>query len=74
MIKLLDLLENIEIKNPNYYQQLLDSYDNRKLSISSKKYFQGIIDSIKKQNNLVTPKQFDILQRLKTGDFNYGKK
>lgn len=63
-----------EIKNPDYYQQLLNSYDNRRLSISSKKYFQGIIDSIKRQNNLATPKQFDILQRLKTGDFNYGKK
>jgi hypothetical protein len=33
-------------------------------------YLQGIINSVKKQNSLATPKQFDILQRLKTGDFN----
>ena len=76
-MKLTDILKEIqyvEIKNINYYQQLLDSYDNRRLSISSKKYFQGIINFTKKQNGLVTPKQFDMLQRLKTGDFNYGKK
>jgi hypothetical protein len=43
-------------------------------SYSQRKYLQGIIDSVKKQNSLATDKQFDILQRLKTGDFNYGKK
>jgi hypothetical protein len=74
MIKLIDLLENVEIKNINYYQQLLDSYDQRRLSIPSKQCYQKIIDSVKKRNNLATPKQFNLLQRLKTGDFNYGKK
>jgi hypothetical protein len=74
MIKLRDLLESIEIKNINYYQQLLDSYDQRKLSISSKQFYQKLIDSIKSKNGLATEKQFSILQRLKTGDFNYGKK
>jgi len=29
---------------------------------------------LKKQNGLATPKQYDILQRIKSGDFNYGKK
>ena len=74
MIKLIDLLENVEIKNINYYQQLLDSYDQRKLSIASKQFYQKLIDSIKKKNGLATEKQLSILQRLKTGDFNYGKK
>lgn len=74
MIKLINLLENIEVKNPNYYQQLLNSFTDKQLSSSSKKLFQGIIDSIKKKNNLATQKQFNILQRLKSGDFNYGKK
>jgi hypothetical protein len=62
---------NIEIKNIDYYQQLLDM---NRYSLSQRKYLQGIINYAKKQNGLVTPKQFDILQRLKTGDFNYGKK
>jgi len=71
MIKLMDLLENMEIKNLNYFQQILDQ---SKFSPSSRKYLQGVIDSVKKQNNLATPKQFNILQRLKTGDFKYHPK
>jgi hypothetical protein len=74
MIKLRNLLEDIKIENLNYYQQLLNSYDQRKLSISSKQFYQKLIDSIKKKNGLATEKQLSILQRLKTGDFNYGKK
>jgi hypothetical protein len=62
---------NIKINNVNYYQQLLDM---NRYSLSQRKYLQGIINFAKKQNGLVTPKQFDILQRLKSGDFNYGKK
>jgi hypothetical protein len=74
MIKLLDLLNeepNREIKNVGYYQQILNinSY-----SPERKKYLQGVIDSVKKQNGLATPKQYDTLQRIKSGDFNYGKK
>ena len=67
----MDLLENMEIKNLNYFQQILDQ---SKFSPSSRKYLQGVIDSVKKQNNLATPKQFNILQRLKTGDFKYHPK
>jgi hypothetical protein len=62
---------NIEIKNIDYFQQLLDI---NQYSLSQRNYLQGVINSVKKQNNLATSKQFDILQRLKTGDFNYGKK
>ncbi len=32
------------------------------------------VSKLKKQNGLAIGKQFSILQRLKTGDFNYGKK
>lgn len=71
MIKLIDLLENIEIKNINYFQQLLDQ---SRLSPQSRKIIQGIINSVKKQNGLATPRQFDTLQRLKTGNFNYHSK
>jgi hypothetical protein len=74
MIKLVDLLKETpshEVKNPNYFQQLLDM---NRYSPSQRKFLQGVIDSVKRQNNLATEKQFDILQRLKTGDFNWGKK
>lgn len=74
MIKLVDLLKETsshEVKNPDYFQQLLDM---NRYSPSQRKFLQGIIDSVKKQNNLATERQFDILQRIKSGDFNYGKK
>jgi hypothetical protein len=60
-----------EIKNPDYFQQLLDM---NRYSHSQRKFLQDVINSVKRQNNLATDKQFDILQRLKTGDFNWGKK
>jgi hypothetical protein len=63
-----------EVKNPVYFQKMLDSYSTNKLSNQSKQYFQGIIKSVEKQGGLATRKQYDILQRLRTGDFNYGKK
>jgi hypothetical protein len=73
MIKLIDLLEgNLEVKNLNYYQQILDKSNN--ISSSQRIYLQKILDSIKKQNNLATPRQFDILNRIKTGNFKYHSK
>jgi len=63
--------DSIKIGNIDFYQQVLNM--NKYPSIQ-RNYLQGIINSVKKQNSLATPKQFDILQRLKTGDFNYGKK
>ena len=73
MIKLIDLLEgNLEVKNLNYYQQILDKSNN--ISSSQRMYLQKILDSIKKQNNLATPRQFDILNRIKTGNFKYNSK
>lgn len=75
MIKLIDLLNespNIEIKNLDFYQQVLDKSNG--LSISNRQFFQKIINTIKKQNGLATPRQFDILKRLKNGDFTYHSK
>jgi hypothetical protein len=66
-----ELEDKYEIKNPDYFQQLLDM---SRYSSSQRQFLQGVINSVKKQNNLATEKQFDILQRLKTGDFNWGKK
>jgi hypothetical protein len=60
-----------EIKNINYYQQILDksNYDPNKRT-----YLQGVINSVKKQNSLATDNQFNTLQRILTGNFNYGPK
>jgi hypothetical protein len=63
--------DSIKIGNIDFYQQVLNM---NKYPPVQRNYLQGIINSVKKQNNLATPKQFDILQRLKTGNFNYGKK
>ena len=64
--------ENQQIKNINYYQQILDQSNG--LSITQRQYFQKIINSIKKQNNKVTPRQHDLLQRIKSGNFTYSTK
>jgi hypothetical protein len=72
MIKLIDILTEItedrEIKSIEYYQQLLNMSNG--LSHSTAKYFQGVINSVKKQNGKATEKQWNILQRIETGNFN----
>ncbi len=69
MIKLYDLLfEDKEIKNIDYYQKLLSMNNN--ISPSTAKYFQDVINSVKKAKGKTTEKQWNILQRIKTGDFN----
>lgn len=64
--------ENQQIQNINYYQQILDQSNG--LSITQRQYFQKIINSIKKQKNIVTPRQHDLLQRIKSGNFKYSTK
>jgi hypothetical protein len=63
--------KNNEIKNINYFQQLLD---NTSYSAKDRNFLQGVVNSVKKQNNLASDKQFEILQGLKSGNSNYGKK
>ena len=70
MIKLIDILTEVvqdrEVKSIEYYQQLLK---NTNVSPSTYKLFQDVINSVKKQNGKATEKQWDILQRIKTGVF-----
>ena len=69
----MNLLEVLsDTVNINYYQRLLDL--NGKISITQRKYLQGVLDSIKSKEGKVTPKQYDILQRIKKGDFSYHSK
>jgi len=65
---------NMIKKNMNYYKQLLDTYDTRKMSAASRKYYNNLINAGKKQDGMVTEAQLRELDRLKTGDFNFGKK
>ena len=70
MIKLIDILveitEDREVKSIEHYQQLLK---NTKVSPSTYKLFQDTINLVKKQDGKATEKQWDILQRIKTGVF-----
>ena len=67
-------MSRYEIKNPDYYSQLLDTYTSRVLPSSSKKFYKSLIETVKKQNGLVTEKQLNELDRLKTGNFDFGKR
>lgn len=69
MIKLVDLLFEDKEVNVNFYQQVLDKSNG--VSISSRKYFQSVIDSVKKRGGKATPRQYDILERIRRGDFSY---
>jgi len=84
MIKLIDILTEItedrKIKSIEHYQQFLNISNG--LPQSTAKYFQDVINSVKKQNEkatdkqleedgyAVTEKQYAVLQRIKTGKFN----
>jgi hypothetical protein len=61
-------------KNMNYYKQLLDSYDGKKMSISDRKFYNSLIETGKKQDGMVTEAQFNELKRLETGNFDFGKR
>jgi hypothetical protein len=65
-------MSRYEIANPDYFTQLLDTYTSKQLPPSSKKFYKGLIASVKKQDGIVTERQYQELQRLKTGNFNYG--
>jgi hypothetical protein len=69
----MNLLEVLsDTVNVNYYQKLLDL--NSKISITQRKYLQGVLDSIKKKEGKTTPRQYEILQKIKKGDFSYHSK
>jgi len=61
-------------KNMNYYKQLLDSYDSKKMSAANRKFYNDLINTANKQNGMLTEAQVRELDRLKTGNFDFGKK
>lgn len=75
MISLLKILDEnqieIEVKNPNYYQQLVDQTN---FSPKEKKYYTSLINAIKNKGNRATPNQYHTLQQIKKGKVNEGAK
>lgn len=67
-------MSKYEIKNPDYYAQLLGTYNSKTLSSKNKKFYKDLIGAVKNQNGLVTERQYNELQRLKSGNFNFDKK
>jgi hypothetical protein len=65
---------NMIKKNMNYYKQLLDSYDAKKMSSANRKFYNDLIETGKKQDGMVTEAQLRELDRLKTGNFDFGKR
>lgn len=72
MIKLADLLLEDQKVSTDHYQQILDRSNG--LSNSNKQFFQSVINSVKKRGGMATPRQLDMLQRLKTGNLTYHPK
>ena len=65
-------LERNKKVNPGYFQQVLDISNG--LSTQQRQFIQKVIDNVKKYNGAVTDKEYELLQRLKTGNFKYGSK
>jgi ribonuclease HII len=58
----------------NYYKQLLDSYDSKKMSAANRKFYNDLIKTANKQDGMVTEAQLRELDRLKSGNFDFGKR
>ena len=56
----------IKIKNPAFFQEVLNSSN---LSPSTRKYHEEVIKAVIKNNNLATQSQYNTLQRIKNGTF-----
>ena len=56
----------IKIKNPAFFQEVLNSSN---LSPSTRKYHEEVIKAVMKNNNLATQSQYNTLQRIKNGTF-----
>ena len=69
MIKLVDLLFEDKEVNIDHYQQVLNISNG--ISISNRKYFQSVIDSVKRQGDIATPRQYDVLEKMRKGDYSY---
>jgi hypothetical protein len=65
---------NMVKKNIPYYEQLLNTYDSKVMSATNKKFYKDLIGTAKKQDGMLTEAQVRELDRLKTGNFDFGKR
>jgi hypothetical protein len=65
---------NMVKKNIPYYEQLLNTYDSKVMSATNKKFYKDLINTAKMQDGMLTEAQLRELDRLKTGNFDFGKK
>ena len=65
---------NMVKKNLNYYKQLLDSYDSKKMSFANRKFYNDLIETGRKQGDMLTEAQLRELDRLKNSNFDFGKR
>ena len=65
---------NMVKKNIPYYEQLLNTYDSKVMSATNKKFYKDLITTANKQDGMLTEAQLRELDRLKTGNFDFGKR
>lgn len=58
----------IHVKNPSYYQQLLDNTNN--LSPSTRQFHNDVLKSVNNSKGMVSQKQYNILKNIENGTFN----
>jgi hypothetical protein len=58
----------IHIKNPSYYQQILDMTNN--ISPSTRQFHNDVLKSINRSKGMVSQKQYNILKNIENGTFN----
>ena len=58
----------IHIKNPSYYQQILDMTNN--LSPSTRQFHNDVLKSVNRSKGMVSQKQYNILKNIENGTFN----
>lgn len=58
----------IYVKNPSYYQQLLDNTNN--LSPSTRQFHNDVLKSVNNSKGMVSQKQYNILKNIENGTFN----
>jgi hypothetical protein len=58
----------IHVKNPSYYQQLLDNTNN--LSPSTRQFHNDVLKSVNDSKGMVSQKQYNILKNIENGTFN----
>jgi len=58
-----------KVGNPDFFKQVLDQSPN--LSASNRKFYEDVINTVKKQDNLASDAQMQLLERIRTGNHNY---